>query len=139
MRVQFALCAQAASIDRASNRLTILNVIDHIPATSLPIQLPVVTFVAIFESDQDLSVAYKGVFDVSVNDTKVVTGEVIVSFNNGRLARVVLTVNNLPIRSHGHLVFRLAIPEATAEVKLQVIDVGQKLVPPTPEAATATS
>jgi len=31
MRVQFALCAQSASVDRNSNRLSIFNVIDHFP------------------------------------------------------------------------------------------------------------
>jgi hypothetical protein len=132
--LNFALCAQAASIDRASNRLTILNVIDHIPATSLPVQLPAITFVAIFDNDEDVALSYKGVFDVTVNDVKVVVGEVIVGFNNGRLARVVLNVNNLPIREHGNVVFRLAIPGAVAEARLQVIDVSQKLAPQPAEA-----
>jgi hypothetical protein len=133
MRAQFALCAQGASTDRASNRLTIVNVIDHIPASALPIFLPSLTFVTVFESDHDESATYRGIFEGKVNDERIVTGEVLVTFVNGRLARVVLTINNVPIRAHGILSFRLAIPDqAVAEVTLPVIDISQRVVPPTP-------
>lgn len=93
MRVQFALCAQTASVDRSSNRISIFNVIDHIPTTTLPIMLPAITFVSILENDQNEAVNFRGVFEGKFNDKVIARGEVPVSFVwNGRLARVLLTL-----------------------------------------------
>jgi hypothetical protein len=55
MRVQFALCAQSASVDRSSNRLSIFNVVDHFATSSLPIVIPAITFVSVIESDKGCS------------------------------------------------------------------------------------
>jgi hypothetical protein len=131
MRVQFALCAQSASVDRASNRVSIFNVIDHIPATSLPIIIPSVTFVSIFENEKDEPATnFKGVFEAKVNGQLVAKGEVPVSFVNGRLARVILSMNSIPIREHGILSFRLVIPDAaTAETQVQIIDLSPRTAP----------
>jgi hypothetical protein len=123
MRVQFALCAQTASVDRASNRVSIFNVIDHIPAANLPLILPTITFVSILETDRGEAASYKGVFEGKLNGTVMARGEVPVNFVNGRLARVLLTLNGVPIREHGTLSFRLTIPNmATAEVQVQVVN-----------------
>ena len=123
MRVQFSLCAQTASVDRASNRVSIFNVIDHIPAASLPLILPTITFVSILETDQGEAASFKGVFEGKLNGTVIARGEVPVNFVNGRLARVLLTLNSIPIREHGTLSFQLTIPTmATAEVRVQVVN-----------------
>jgi hypothetical protein len=123
MRVQFALCAQTASVDRASNRVSIFNVIDHIPAATLPLILPTITFVSILETDQGEAASYKGVFEGKLNANVIARGEIPVNFVNGRLARVLLTLNSIPIREHGTLSFRLTIPNvATAEVQVQVVN-----------------
>jgi hypothetical protein len=137
MRTQFALCAQSASVDRSSNRVSIFNVIDHIPATSLPLILPSVTFVSILETEkQNEPVSFKGVFSVKLNNNIIVKGEVPVSFVNGRLARVLLNMNGLQIREHGTLSFRLEIPkEVTAEVQVQIVD----LAPPKVVSAPANA
>lgn len=137
MRVQFALFAQTASVDRSSNRISIFNVIDHIPTTSLPIILPAVTFVAILENDRNEAVNFKGVFEGKVNDKVIMRGEVPVSFVwNGRLARVLLTLNGIPIHENGTLSFCLTIPAmVTAEAKVQVMDVTpESTISPIPRA-----
>jgi hypothetical protein len=133
MRVQFALCAQTASVDRSSNRISIFNVIDHIPTTSLPILIPAVTFVAILENDRNEAVNFVGVFEGKINDKIIVRGEVPVAFVwSGRLARVLLTLNGIPIHEHGTLSFRLTIPgRVDAEAKLLVMNVAQE-IPPVP-------
>src|ERR1700685_2269517 len=122
MKVQFALCAQTASVDRASNRISIFNVIDHIPATTLPIILPALTFVSILEKDTHEATTYRGVFEGKINNNVVVRGEVPVSFVKGRLARVLLTLNAIPIREYGTLSFSLVIPDiVTAEAQVQIL------------------
>jgi hypothetical protein len=126
MKVQFALCAQTASVDRASNRLSIFNVIVHISTPSLPLVLPLVTFFTILETERDEPVNLRGVFQVIANNVVVIQGEVPVSFVNSRLARVIVNVSSVPIREHGTLSFRLTIAdEATAEVTLQVVNLGK--------------
>jgi hypothetical protein len=127
MRVQFALCAQTASVDRASNRISIFNVIDHIPATTLPIVLPAITFVSILETDQNEAANFRGVFEGKINNTVIVRAEVPVSFVNGRLARVLLTVNSIPIREHGTLSLTLVIPDTvTAVSQIQIVNLAQQ-------------
>lgn len=136
MRVQFALCAQTASVDRSSNRISIFNVIDHVPTTTLPIILPSVTFVSIFENERNEAANFKGVFEGRINDKTIVRGEVPVSFVNGRLARVLLTLNSIPINEHGTLSFRLEIPGmVTAAVQVPIVNLATPQVASPPVIA----
>jgi hypothetical protein len=48
MEVRFFLCAESAVIDSASNKITILNVIEELSAASFPGVLPLLTIVALF-------------------------------------------------------------------------------------------
>lgn len=131
MRVQFALCAQAASVDRASNRISIFNVIDHIAATTLPINLPAITFVAVLETERNEAANYRGVFTAKLNDKVITQGEVPVSFVNGNLARVLLNLSSVPVREGGILAFSLVIPEmVTAAVQVRVVGLVQAPVIP---------
>ena len=126
MRVQFALCAQSASVDRSSNRLSIFNVIDHFPASVLPITIPAITFVSIIESDKDESTNVKGVLEIITNNALVARFELPITFANGRLARVVANFQGIPIRTSGPVTFRLKIPDgATAETSFQVVNLAQ--------------
>jgi hypothetical protein len=124
MRVQFALCAQTASIDRSSNRLSIFNVIDHFPASVLPITIPALTFVAVIDSDKEESPNVKGVLEISANQVQVGRVELPITFvNGGRLARVVVNFQGVPIREAGPVTFRLTIPEGeTAETTFHVVN-----------------
>jgi hypothetical protein len=130
IRVQFALCAQSVSVDRASNRLTIINVIDHWPASVIPVVIPAIAFVCIFESDKDEAVAYQGNIEILLNEQRILASQVPISFTNGRLARAVLTINAVPVNRYGSLSFRLAIPnEATAEAMFQVVNPSSSVKP----------
>lgn len=140
MRVQFALCAQTASIDRNSNRLSIFNVIDHFPASVLPIVIPAIAFVSIIESDKDESTNVKGILEIVVNKGLVARMELPITFVNGRLARVVVNFQGIPVREAGPVTFRLTIPNgAAAETTFQVLNLAQSdaiqvVNPPTPSA-----
>jgi len=126
MRVQFALCAQTASIDRSTNRLSIFNVVDHFPASALPIVIPAITFVSVIESDRDEGKNVKGVLEITASKEFVARFELPINFVNGRLARVVLNFQGIPIRQSGPVTFRLTIPNgATAETTFQVINLAQ--------------
>ena len=126
MRVQFALCAQTASVDRSSNRLSIFNVIDHFPASSLPIVIPAITFVSIIESDKNESTNVKGILEIGSSKGLIARIELPITFVNGRLARIVVNLQGIPIREAGPVTFRLTIPDGTtAETTFQVVNVGQ--------------
>jgi hypothetical protein len=124
MKVQFSLCAQTASVDRASNRLSIFSVVDHIPALSLPFVLPALTFVSILQSEQEEPVTanFTGVFEIRNNETLIAKADVPISFIYGRLARVILNVTGLHIAAVGHLHFTLALPDyVVAELQVPVV------------------
>jgi hypothetical protein len=126
MRVQFALCAQTASVDRSSNRLSIFNVIDHFPASSLPIVIPAITFVSIIESDKDESTNIKGILEITASKAMIARLELPITFVSGRLARVVVNFQGVPVREAGPVTFRLTIPNGTtAETTFQVVNLGQ--------------
>jgi hypothetical protein len=127
MRVQFALCAQTASVDRSSNRLSIFNVIDHFPASVLPIVIPAITFVSIIESDEDESANVKAVLEISASNTLMARLELPITFVNGRLARVIVNFQGLYIREAGPVTFRLTIPNgAVATTTFQVVNLAQR-------------
>lgn len=126
MRVQFALCAQTASIDRATNRLSIFNVIDQFPATTLPVVIPALTFVSVIVSDKNESTNVKGTLTVTTNKQFLGGFDVPIAFTDGRLARVVLNFQGVPIQEAGPVTFRLTIPNAvTAETTFQVVNISQ--------------
>jgi hypothetical protein len=127
MRVQFALCAQTASIDRTTNRVSIFNVIDHLPVSSFPINIPAVTFVSVIESDRDGDTNVKGILEISTSKSLIFKTEVPINFTSNRLARVVINFQGVPVREPGPLTFRLTIPdEVTAETMFRVINVTPK-------------
>jgi hypothetical protein len=127
MKVQFALCAQTASIDRTTNRVSIFNVIDHLPVSSFPINVPAVTFVSVIESDKDGDSNVKGILEITANKSLVARVDVPINFTTNRLARVVINFQGIPVREAGPLTFRLTIPtEVTAETTFQVTNVSQK-------------
>lgn len=144
MKVQFALCAHTASVDRATNRLSIFNVIDQFPASVLPIYIPSIAFVSVIESDRDESPNVKGVLEITASARLLGRFEVPISFTNGRLARVILNFQGMPVHQAGPVVFRLTIPdEVVAETTFQVVSLGNteaiQVAPNTPPTATPSS
>lgn len=126
MKVQFALCAQTASIDRATNRVSIFNVIDHFPVASLPVLIPALTFVAVIEGDSD-DATMKGVLEISAKGSTIFKMDVPINFTSNRLARIVLNFQGIPVREPGPLAFCLTLPDgAAAKTEFQVLSVTQK-------------
>jgi hypothetical protein len=127
MKIQFALCAQTASVDRASNRLSIFNVFDQFPVSSFPIVIPSVTFVSVIESEETENNNIRGAIEIEANRVKVFGIEVPINFTSNRLARVVLTFQGIPVGDAGPLTFRLTLPDGTiAETTFQVINVASR-------------
>jgi uncharacterized protein DUF6941 len=135
MKVQFALCAQAVTVDRTSNRLSIINVIDILPVSHFPHFIPGMTFVCLIESeDGDRDV--KGFFQISSNGVLVGAAEVPINFTDNRLARIVLNFQGISVPKPGPLKFCMTLPNGSAaETSFQVISVAPKeaiqVVPPT--------
>ena len=134
MKIQFALCAQTVTVDRASNRLSLINVIDLLPVSNFPHFIPGLAFVCLIESeDGDRNV--KGFLQFLSNDVLLGAAEVPIHFTENRLARIVLNLQGTPVTKPGPLRFRLTLPNGTvAETSFQVISVAPKeaiqVVPP---------
>ena len=128
MRVQFALCSQTASVDRASNRLSIFNVIDHLPVTSLPIRIPMVTFVSVIESaDAENTEGVNADIDIYVDDKKLFGTQVPLTFADHHLARFTLAFQGIPVSKPGEIVFRLSLSDGTkAESRIRVVNLAPK-------------
>lgn len=135
MKVQFALCAQAVTVDRTSNRLSIFNVIDLLPVSNFPHFIPGIAFACLIENEEsDRSV--KGFFQIISNDVLVGAAEVPINFTENRLARIVLNFQGISVPKPGPLSFRMTLPDGTvAETGFRVISVAPKeaiqVVPPT--------
>lgn len=138
MKIKFALCAQTASVDRASNRISIFNVYDHFPVSSTPINIPSVTFVSVIESGEgENNSNVKGIVEVEVAGVKVYQVEIPITFADHSLARVVLTFQGVPVRKAGLVTFRLSLPDKTcAEAAFNVVNVARDLVVDTRPPAT---
>lgn len=127
MRAQFAVCAQTAIIDRASNQLSLLNIVDQLQVLTFPHILPTLTFVAILQGDsQTPSRELLGAFEVHNNRTLVAKDDVPVTFTNGRLARVILNMSGLHIGESGFLKFSMRIPDQlNIDLSIDVLDLNR--------------
>lgn len=127
MRVQFALCSQSASVDRTSNRLSIFNVIDHLPVTSLPIR-PTVTFVSVIEGDEGESTeGISADIEIWTDGAKFWGTKVPLTFVDHRLARFILTFQGLPVSKPGEIVIGITLPDGTkGESRIRVVNVAPK-------------
>jgi hypothetical protein len=124
MKIQFALCAQTVTIDRTTNRVSIFNIIDHLTVVALPIVIPTITFFAVVESDQPENNNIEGYIEISNGEELVFRVPVPINFTDHQLARVVLTFQGVPVRTSGHLSFRLVLPDGTASaVSFQVVNI----------------
>lgn len=127
MKVQFALCAQTATVDRATNRLSLVNVIDLLSAVSFPLYVPNIAFACVLESEGDNEGIVKGFFQILSNDVLLGASDVPINFTENRLARIVLNLQGIPVQKPGPLTFRLTLPNGfIAETRFQVISVAPR-------------
>ena len=114
------------TVDRTSNRLSIINVIDLLPASSFPHVIPGMTFVCVIESEEGEG-PVKGFFQIISNDVLVGASEIAINFTENRIARIVLNFQGIPVPKPGPLKFRLTLPNGTvAETSFQAISVAPK-------------
>jgi hypothetical protein len=133
MRVLFALCAQSATVDRSTNRLSIFNVIDHLPVSSFPLNIPSIAFVTTVESDHDqVNNSISGIAEIIANGQSIFRFAVAITFTDNQLARTVLNFQGIPVKEPGFLTFRLSLPDGTvADTTFQVSSVVSQVVPST--------
>lgn len=136
MKIKFALCAQTASVDRASNRISIFNVYDHFPVSSIPITIPSITFVSVVESDEgENTTNIHGTIEIVVDETDLFKVEVPITFADHHLARIVLTFQGIPVRKTGPVTFKFSLPGSEcAEASFRVVNVANESLQLNPSA-----
>lgn len=135
MRVIFTVCAQSATVDRTTNRLSVFNVIDHLPISALPLTIPAISFVAVIEGDDQAVGSVNGMAEVASGAQTLFRYTVPVVFTDNRIARVILNFQSIPVHSLGPLTFRLVLPDGTtASTSFQVTSIATPVAPVTTQS-----
>jgi len=137
MIVLLAVCAAGVSVDRFSNRLSIFNVLEQLPAPGFPIWVPELTFVVVLRREDPEESRFQTQGQVQMGDNVIAETAVTVDFEGGNTTRQILNFQGLPVPSPGDLTFRLLLPgHNPAEVTIPVIRIGgNPAAPAAPEPA----
>jgi hypothetical protein len=100
---------------------------DVLPVSSFPLLIPNMCFICSIEGGKDVEGTVKGFFQILSNDVLVGATDVPINFTENALARIVLNLQGIPVRSPGTLTCRLTLPSGLlAETSIQVLSVGPK-------------
>jgi hypothetical protein len=136
MKVLFALCAESATVDRTTNRVSLFNVFDHYLPPTFPASLPSVAFVAAVERDEGEG-DVNGIAEICVPGAPQFNYPVSIVFTESRIARCMLTVQAIPVKQEGRITFRLVLPNgASGEASFMVAN---GATPPKGTVAAATA
>lgn len=116
MKVQMAVLAQSASVDKFTNRLSIFNVIENIISPNFPLLIPDVVFVALVQRSPEDPRVCDGNLRVTLGDTKIGEQRIHLDFENAIFNRQIMNFRALPVSKTGDLCFELAIPGLPAFV-----------------------
>jgi hypothetical protein len=111
MKVQLALLAQSASVDRFSNRLSVFNLIESLESPSFPIFIPEAVFVSVLRREEGDPTVSDATLSVHAGDSVVGRANVRIDFESSLHNRQVITFQGLPILKPEDLQFRLTIPD----------------------------
>jgi|ERR1700731_1344579 len=109
MKVQFALLAQSASIDRFSNRLSVFNLLESIESQSFPVFIPEVVFVCILRREAGDLVVSDGTLSVFSGDSIVGKANVRVDFESAQHSRLIVNFQPVPLMKPENLRFQLDV------------------------------
>lgn len=110
MKIQLAVLAGSASIDRFTNRLSIFNVLDDISPPTLPVVIPEATFVMILRREAGEPSKLEGTVNIKIGDVLIGRAVQEIDFEGGVTNRQVLNFQALPIFQSGDLTFELHLP-----------------------------
>lgn len=107
IRILSSMCADLTIVDRQTNNLSIINVIDQITALSYPVGLNRISLVFVMQRDEADPVRSNVDFLVRHNDADLARFTLLMDFEAGLVTRVLPTIQGFVIPSAGVLRFSL--------------------------------
>jgi hypothetical protein len=107
IRTLSSMCADLTIVDRQTNNLSIINVIDQITALSYPVGLNRIALVFVMQRDQADPGRANVEFLVRHNDVELSRFTLLMDFEAGLVTRVLPTIQGFVIPSAGVLRFSL--------------------------------
>jgi hypothetical protein len=132
MKVQLALLAQAASIDRFSNRLSIFNLVESFESPSFPLFVPEAVFVSVLRKEEGDPVVSDATLSVYAGESMIGQASVRVDFEGAAHTRQVINFQGLPLLKPVNLQFRLVVPDRLTHVLEIPVTLGKPMQPGAP-------
>jgi hypothetical protein len=140
MRAIFAICAESVAIDGATNRLSIFHILERLQATSFPILVPRLTFIAMFERQPSEPSQFDLELVVELNGTTLHRGAMPVDYQGQAATRAIVEMSGLPLPSPG--LVRIVALQQNVEMaywQIEVANIGQLHLTPTSVPGIGTS
>ena len=103
MKCTIALCSEGASVDHATNQLTIFNVIEEIVSQTFPIAIPKFTLIFLVERDGDARDEVGAALVLRVNGEEMARQPFNFQFQEKKRMRLILTLGGVVIPAPGQL------------------------------------
>jgi hypothetical protein len=110
--LQFAVLAQAASIDRFTNRLSLFNIIEGIQSPRFPLLLPECTIALMLRRADNDPNEFDATVAIDAGGNRVGQSVFRVDFDHKPYVRLISNFQNLPILGPGELQITITIPNA---------------------------
>jgi len=103
MQLRYVVCAEQILLDSNTNRVTAINILDHVVSKKFPITLPRLSFIlAVHRQNQDAPEVNCRA-DLLLNGEKLLEGPLNVSFEGSNKARAIGVAENFVLREPGTL------------------------------------
>lgn len=103
MELQLATCAESATIDSQTNKLSLINIVEEIYSTNFPGFLPSLSFVLIFSRKRSETETPTLDLRAQLNGTPIFNIPLEVSFQGKLRARAVATLQGFPVTGPGKI------------------------------------
>jgi hypothetical protein len=112
MKLQFAIVAQAAVVDRFTNRLSLFNVIEAVQSPIFPILIPECAVVIVLSRSNNDPNEFETTVTLEVAGNRIGQSTLKVNFDHKPYVRLISNFQSLPILGEGELRFTVTVPQA---------------------------
>ena len=138
-RVSFVACSLTSIVDRFTNLLTVVGVVESLPIPSFPFWIPSLSYSAVIRREQGDGNSVPGRITIRIGETTLTQSPVSAEFGEAQGAQVVLNFQGLGVPSAGDLEFVLEFNERVVSTyKIQLVAVStiaRSVSSPTPDPA----
>jgi hypothetical protein len=108
-RVPAIILARSAVLDRFTNRLSIINVVDELRSPSFPVWIPDLVVVAMWSRDKQDRATFTARLEVTLDRRVLLKQDHEIDFATGLISRSIIALNGITIPATGILRFRLLV------------------------------